>query len=100
MEAYASKQDTIDALLSLGFIQFDDVWFDSPKETETGSPMVQLYIRRSHGGDGYWLVEVSGYKTDGFTSNVVWNGPRATGDTTNELDEFIEWLDQYNPGWR
>ena len=31
---------------------------------------------------------------------IEWDGPRADWDHANELDEFVAWLDQYNPGWR
>ena len=93
MESYASKQDTVAALEQLGFIRFDDVWFDSPKETETGSPVAQCYIYQCR--NGYWCVDV-----DGFDAPIVWHGPKADWDKTNELDEFVNWLDNYNPGWR
>ena len=98
MEAYATKEATATALVSLGFIRFDDVWFDSPKETETGSPVVQCRIYKCRAG--HWCVDVSGETTDGFDSSIVWNGPKADWDHANELDEFVAWLDQYNPGWR
>ena len=98
MEAYATKEATAAALVSLGFTRFDDVWFDSPKEDEFGGPMVQCRIYKCRAG--HWCVDVCGYAPDGFSAPVVWNGPKADWDHTNELDEFVAWLDQYNPGWR
>ncbi len=98
MEAYATKEATATALVSLGFIRFDDVWFDSPKEDEFGGPMVQCRIYKCRAG--HWCVDVDGYTPDGFSAPVVWNGPKADWDHANELDEFVAWLDQYNPGWR
>lgn len=98
MESYATLAATAAALESLGFIRFDDVFFDAPKETETGSPVVQCIAYRC--SNGYWCVDVGGHITDGFSAPVVWNGPKADWDHANELDEFVAWLDQYNPGWR
>ena len=98
MERYASFEATAAALVSLGFIQFPDEadrqWFDSPKETETGSPVAQAYVYQC--SKGYYCVDVD----DGYCAPIVWNGPRADWDKTNVLDEFVAWLDKYNAGWR
>lgn len=102
MEAYATKQDTVDALVTLGFIPFEDEdgrqYLDSAKETDTGSPYVQLYVYQC--SNKYWCVDANGILNSGFDAPVVWKGPRADWDKAVELDEFVEWLDQYNPGWR
>ena len=97
MEAYATKEATAAALVSLGFTRFDDVWFDSPKEDEFGGPVVQCYIYKC--SNKYCCVDVSG-TVDRFEAPIVWNGPKADWDHANELDEFVAWLDRYNPGWR
>lgn len=98
MEGYASFEATAAALLSLGFIQFPDeadrCWFDSPKETEMGLPVVQAYVYQCCAG--YWCVELDG----GYAAPIVWHGPRADWDKTNALDEFVSWLNEHHAGWR
>ena len=82
MEAYATKEATAAALVSLGFIRFDDVWFDSPKEDEFGGPMVQCRIYQC--SNKYWCVDVSG-AVDGFEAPIVWNGAKADWITLMNL---------------
>ena len=96
MESYASKKDTIDFITQLGFIQVDDTdFFDSPKnDAAFDFPVIQLNIYRC--GNGYYCIDADG----GFKAPCVWNGPRASWDTSNTGDEFIAWLDKYHPGWR
>ena len=98
MERYATKEASAAALVSLGFIRFDDIWFDTPMETETGSPFVQCMLYQCP--NKYWCVDVNGWKNSGFSAPVVWDGPTVDWDKSIPLDDFVEWLNQYNPGWR
>ena len=99
MERYATKEATAAALVSLGFIRFDDVWFDSPKSTEIGSPVVQCHIYQC--ANQYWCVDIDVAGANvGWSAPIIWDGPRADWDKSNELDEFVAWLDEANPAWK
>ena len=99
MEHYASKEDTAAVLVKLGFIRFDDVWFDSPAEDEFGMPVVQVWIYQCR--ENYWCVETTGRSSNmAYSSTIVWKGPKADWDKMDETVEFVEMLDKEFPGWR
>ena len=99
MERYATKEATAAALVSLGFIRFNDVCFDSPNETETGSPVIQCHIYRC--ANQYWCVDIDVADSNaGWSAPIVWDGPRADWDKSDPLHEFVERITQANPAWR
>ena len=100
MERYASKEASIAALNSLGFVQIveeeygEHIFFDSPKENYWRMPVVQISIYKSNAG--YWCVDVEG----GYRAPCVWKGSRAEWDKTHTLVEFTKFLDANHPGWK
>ena len=97
MEAWASKQDTIEALTSIGFELYHErarnVFMDSPRKDEFGA-IVQLRIYKCQ--NGYYCVDAD----DSWMAPVVWKGDRADYDKSNPLEEFVAFLDKQFPGWR
>ena len=93
MESYATKEDTIAFLLSLGFIKVCDTFYDSPGVDVFG-PIVQVHVYVC--GNGYCCVDVDG----GFKAPVVWSGPKADWDDSDPGQDFITHLDKYFPSWR
>ena len=103
MEAYATLKDTLAALQSIGFSKIDEVnghvYMDSPKGTNMGA-VAQLHVCQL-ARSKYWVVDVTTAEiVNGFVAPVVWEGPKAQWDNSKPLDEFVEWLDEYAPGWR
>ena len=99
MERYATKEATAAALVSLGFIRFNDVCFDSPNETEIGGPVIQCYIYQC--ANKYWCVDIDVAGSNaGYGAPIVWDGPRADWDKSDPLHEFVKWINQANPAWR
>ena len=101
-EDFASYEETVKVLKSLGFVAvFADlveenkpVFFDSPKKDECGLPVAQVYVYLSRAG--YYCVSVY----EGFQAPCTWLGPRASWDKTDTQAEFVLWLDNNHPGWR
>jgi len=103
MEQWASRQRTIETLLSLGFTQLTDEkgnpnsFFDSPKNDWAG-PVVQVSIYQCR--NNYWCVDADG----GWRAPVVWDGPKVESDHSDSLSnttaEFVSWLDSTFAGWR
>ena len=93
MEQYATKEDTVAFLLSLGFTEVDDAFYDSPGRDIYGS-IVQVHVYLC--GNGYYCVSADG----GFSAPVVWNGPRADWDTSDPGQDFVNYLNNYFPNWR
>ncbi len=93
MKEYATKEDTIAFLLSLGFTKVTEDFYDSPGVDEHGS-IVQVYIYVC--GNGYYCVDADG----GFLAPVVWSGPKADWDDSDPGRDFITYLDKYFPNWR
>jgi len=93
MEHLASKEDTVQCLLSLGFIRVDKEsdFFDSPGSDWAGS-IVQVYVYQCV--NGYYCVDTDG----GYRAPVVWNDPEDRNSKTTE--KFVAYLDQYFPGWK
>lgn len=98
MEHWASKEDTIAFLESLGFteVETDDgqLWLDSAKHNDFDLPMVQLRVYQCV--RDYWCVEAEG----GYHAPVVWKGSRAEWDRSDVGQEFVDFLNQHFPGWR
>lgn len=99
MEHYASKEATLSALESLGFIQLpqngnDRLFLDSPKSDEFG-PVVQASIYQCR--NGYWCVSLD---CGSFMAPCIWNGPKADWDKSDTLTDFVGWLNKEHPGWR
>ncbi len=96
MEAYATKDATVAALEQLGFTRVvpDELCFDSPKSDAYDMPAVQAHVYQS--GSKYWCVDLEG----AFCSPIVWSGPRASWDTADTTEEFVQWLDKHYTGWR
>jgi len=97
MESYATKQATIDALISLNFIPISDTCLDSPGEDPFGGPMIQVDIYKCR--NGYWCVAANGFEVSGFSAPIVWNKPGQVDDGWS-LQNFLNWCDEHNPGWR
>ena len=93
MEEYATKEDTIAFLLSLGFTKVTENFYDSPGVDEHGS-IVQVYIYVCD--NGYCCVDVDG----GYKAPVVWSGPKADWGTSAPGEDFVNYLDKYFPNWR
>lgn len=95
MESYASLQDTVSVLERLGFqrVKEGSFFFDSPKSDAFGS-IVQVYVYQCR--NRYWCVDLDG----NWLAPLVWTGPKAVWDTTNQTAEFIAFLDKEFPGWR
>ena len=102
MEHYASKKDTVNALLKLGLVRSEInpkliVTTKTKKDPETDihSPLAVFRIYQS--GYGYWCVE---HVPGGWQAPVVWNGPKAEWDQINPTQEFTDYLNEVAPGWR
>lgn len=98
MEKYATKEATIKALESLGFIRVNNesCFFDSPKDCPYHHiSVVQAYIYQC--SNEYWCVELDGEHV--FKAPCVWNGPKADWDRSDTLQEFKQYLDDHYPGW-
>ena len=97
MEAWASKKDTIEALISIGFDEAQEIrgciYMDTLKQDEFGSV---LQCRIYECNNGYYCVDAD----DSWFAPVVWKGPRADYDNSNPLEDFIAFLDRNFPGWR
>jgi hypothetical protein len=94
MEAYATKYDTVNVLLDLGFIQTDKDYFDSPNSNDKGMPIVEIRVYQCH--NNYFCVDANG----DWGAPVTWNGPKAEWDKTNETELFVSWLNDNHPGWK
>jgi hypothetical protein len=93
MEQYATKKGTIAFLLSLGFTEVCDTFYDSPGCDAHGS-IVQVHIYLCT--NGYYCVDVDG----GYKAPVVWSGPKADWDTSDPGQDFVNYLNKYFPNWR
>ena len=95
MENYASREATVEFLESIGFtaVEPNGDFFDSPGK-DTFGPVVQLYIYPC--ANRYWCVEADG----GYKAPVVWNGPRADWDDSDQGKDFVEFLDRNHSGWK
>jgi hypothetical protein len=93
LKEYATKEDTIAFLLSLGFTKVTEDFYDSPGVDVYG-PIVQVYVYEC--SNGYYCVDADG----GFKAPVVWSGPKADWDTSDPGQDFITHLDKYFPNWR
>ena len=93
MKEYATKEDTIAFLLSLGFTEVTEDFYDSPGVDEHGS-IVQVHIYLCT--NGYYCVDVDG----GYKAPVVWSGPKADWDTSDPGQDFVNYLNKYFPNWR
>ena len=96
MREYATKEATIEALLSLGFTKLKhiDNSFVSSGKDSAGFTIAKavVYLCRND----YYCVDVNG----GWQAPIVWNGPKAEWDTTDTTAEFVNWLDEHFAGWR
>ena len=97
MENYASKKDSVDFLISLGFTLVDPEYmiFDSPGVHHDDLPVVQVFIYKCN--HGYYCVDVN---YGGHRAPCIWKGPKAEWDKSDESADFIKWLDDNHPGWR
>ena len=93
MKEWATKEDTIAFLLSLGFTKVTEDFYDSPGVDVFG-PIVQVHVYVC--GNGYCCVDVDG----GFMAPVVWSGPITDWDDQDSGQEFVEYLNKNHPGWR
>ena len=98
MEQYATKEATVAALESLGFVRVapKKSFFDSPKSDAYGMPVVQAYVYRCR--NGYWCVALDG--DGGYEAPIAWNGPRADWDKSDTTADFVKLLDKCYSGWR
>ncbi len=93
MEQWASKEDTINTLLGLGFTRIENSVLDSGYASSgTNRALITIY----QCGLFYFCVAVN---AEGWQAPVVWNGPRATWDDSNPTYEFVAYLNKHYPGW-
>lgn len=103
MKHFASKEDTLNTVESLGFIQQQGepedvlVFLNSPKKNNQHLPIVQISV--SNCRNNYWCVDVWGCCTPTQVT-PVWNGPRVVWTQPDAIDSFVAWLDEHYPGWR
>lgn len=98
MEQYATKEATVAALESLGFVRVvpKELFFDSPKNDAYGMPVVQAYVYQCR--NRYWCVALDGDYD--YKAPIVWDGPRAEWDKSDTTVDFVKWLDKHYSGWR
>lgn len=102
MEQYASKEDTIKALLEIGLVQVESKpdYYLSPTSflnpaSQMYTPVVMCRVYQCH--EKWYCVQVG---LNGWRAPVIWNGPKADSDKTNPIEEFVSYLNMYYPGWR
>jgi len=100
VEKYASLQDTLTALESLGFkklpeyAETDHVFLDSPMSDWAG-PVVQISTYQCR--NNYYCVDVD---SGNWMGPCIWNGPKADWDKSDRFTDFVTFLDKHYPGWR
>lgn len=97
MEAWASKQDTIEALASIGFgnpyESNGSIYMDSRGQDEFGCILqVRIYQCKNN----YYCVDAD----NGWFAPVIWKGEKADYDHNDPLKDFEAFLDNHFPGWR
>ena len=90
MKEWASKEDTVNKLLELGFVPGPrNGWFTCKLKNKA---VARIYECRN----GYYCVSVD----DAWLAPIVWKGPKADWDKVDCTDEFIDFLNEFYPGWR
>lgn len=93
-EEYASKEDTINKLVELGFTEVEAEHLGLTRVTKKGTRITQATVYRCM--NGFWCVAVEGL----WRSPIVWNGPDIGHGVPNQTECFVEFLNKQCPGWR